>query len=103
MTRKKVSKSETTSPSETAGNDVAPPKECLNCENINKVRQKLRVSGLLQNAIDSLDDRIMNKDFKPTVAEYLKLMQLEQEAEQDMPKEIKVTWVDPTGTSNSEK
>ncbi|HLK66878.1 MAG TPA: hypothetical protein VKU19_25770 [Bryobacteraceae bacterium] len=44
-----------------------------------------------------------DRDFKPTIGEYLKLMQLEQEAELQDTKEIKVTWVDPAGSSVSEE
>lgn len=68
-----------------------------------KVKEKTRVSTLLEKAIESFDARIEAKDFKPTIAEYLKLVQLEQEAQQETPKEIKVTWIDPTVTSDSEK
>jgi hypothetical protein len=37
------------------------------------------------------------------MGEYLKLLQMEQEAEQEMPKEIKVTWVEPETTTISEE
>lgn len=69
------------------------------------MRQKLRVSELLLKAIEGFESRMNGQDFKPTVAEYLKLLQLEQEmdATEDKPKEIKVTWVDPVSTSEPEK
>jgi hypothetical protein len=67
------------------------------------VKKKTKVSKLLQRAIEAFDERIKAKDFKPTIAEYLKLLQLEQESNLETPKEIKVTWIDPTVTSDSEK
>jgi len=69
------------------------------------MRKKLRVSELLIKAIEGFETRMNAQDFKPTVAEYLKLLQMEQEinATEDQPKEIKVTWVDPVSTSEPEE
>ena len=54
--------------------------------------------------IAKIKERIESKDFKPTLAEYLKLLDAQQEYEQQDaenggPKEIKVTWVEPPNTS----
>jgi len=69
------------------------------------MRKKLRVSELLVKAIEGFESRMSAQDFKPTVTEYLKLLQLQQEMDaiEDKPKEIKVTWVDPASTSEPEK
>ena len=69
------------------------------------MRKKLRVSELLMKAIEGFESRMKAQDFKPTLAEYLKLLQMEQDmdATEDTPKEIKVTWVDPVLTSEPEK
>ena len=77
------------------------PKDRRKCGNRKKTKEK-RVSNLLKKAIKSFEKRIGTDDFKPTIAEYLKLVQLEQESEQETAKEIKVTWVDPTATPNTE-
>ena len=66
-------------------------------------RQCLRYQEILAKAIEGFEKRINEGDFKPTVAEYLKLLQLEQETAQETAKEIKVTWIDPPLTSDSEK
>jgi hypothetical protein len=79
------------------------PKECRRCPRWKEIKEKIRVSDLLSKAITSFEERIQAKDFKPTIAEYLKLVQLEQESEQEEAKEIKVTWIEPTVTSSSEK
>ena len=47
-----------------------------------------------------MEAKLTGRDFKPTVADYLKLLQIEKEVEEKelegKPKEITVTWVDPT-------
>ena len=64
---------------------------------------RLRISDLLDKAIVGIEDRFKAKDFKPTMADYLKLLQMEIQLEQEEIKEIKVTWVEPPTTSDSEK
>ena len=36
----------------------------------------------------------MGKDVKPTVAEYIRLVQLQKELDEDEPRDIEVRWVD---------
>ena len=72
-----------------------PAEEGSNSE----VKKNIRVSDLLAKAIKKFEDRF-DTDFKPTLGDYLKLVQLELEVEQETVKEIKVTWVDPTAKSN---
>ena len=62
---------------------------------------RVRISDLLDKAIVGIEDRINAKDFKPTMADYLKLLQMEIELEQEEVKEIKVTWVEPMTTPDS--
>ena len=51
----------------------------------------------LAKAIKAIEERLEANDFKPTMGDYLKLLQLEHEIEEEPPKEIKVTWVEPSG------
>ena len=69
------------------------------------MQHRLRVSDLLIKAIEGFESRMGSKDFKPTIAEYLKLLQMQQDfnASDTGAKEIKVTWVDPAPTSEPEK
>jgi len=81
--------------------------DCRDCERWEKVKGRLRVAELLAKSVESVRKRIANGEFKPTVAEYLKLVQMEQELEHqeanaDGPREIRVTWVEPPAESNSE-
>ena len=62
-------------------------------------KKTLRISDLLAKAIKKFDDRF-DTDFKPTLGDYLKLVQLEMDVEQENTKEIKVTWVEPTAKSD---
>ena len=79
------------------------PDDCEKCSRWKEAKESIRTFNLLEKAIKAFEARFNSTDFKPSVAEYLKLVQLEQEAEQDEAKEIKVTWIDPTATSNSGK
>jgi hypothetical protein len=65
--------------------------------------ERARVSETLDRAIKSVEERIQAKDFKPTIAEFLKLVQLSKELAQDDVKEIRVTWVEPAVTSSTGK
>jgi len=66
-----------------------------------KDSERARVSETLERAIQSVEERIQAKEFKPTIAEFLKLVQLSKELAQDDVKEIRVTWVEPVVTSST--
>ena len=80
------------------------PKTCRDCEHWGEVSEKVRVHELLERTIEQFESKIAKTEYEPTVAEYVKLLQLGREMGQDdEPKEIKVTWVSPTATSEPEK
>ena len=56
-------------------------------------------ASALSKAIDGFEKRIQEADFKMTVGDYLKLVQMEKENAQEEPKEIIVTWVEPAAKS----
>jgi hypothetical protein len=67
-----------------------------------KSADRERIKKLVRNAMKGLETRLGGED-KPSIGDYLKVMQLQKEIEEDGPKEIKVTWVEPeTPTSESE-
>jgi hypothetical protein len=66
----------------------------------NSDTERVRVSETLERAIKSVEERIQANDFKPTIAEFLKLVQLSKELAQDDVKEIRVTWVEPAAASS---
>ena len=71
------------------------PKSCQECEHWTEVRNKLRVGGVLDKIIEKMSTKLAADEFKPSLADFLKLVQLEKEAGEEEPKEIKVTWVEP--------
>ncbi len=79
------------------------PTTCDGCERWGTVKRRIRISELLAKAMETLETRIKDKELKPTVADYLKLLQIEQEFERETPKEIKVTWVEPPPASDGAK
>jgi hypothetical protein len=58
------------------------------------MKSKMRIAELLQKAANNFEGA--KGEFKPTLAEYLKLVQLEREFEEEDLREVKVTWVDPS-------
>ena len=94
----------TEKPKKKTGKRTAVPQSCEECGRWKSIRQKARVEELLKTAIERLRERFAEKDFRPSVADYLKLVEMEEQLEQSPGalKEIKVTWVEPT-VSETEK
>jgi predicted component of type VI protein secretion system len=57
--------------------------------------EKTKIAKLLRKVIEQFEKRLQNEDIKPTIGDYLKLVQIEKEMQKDEAKEIKVTWVEP--------
>ena len=75
------------------------PKSCQECEHWTEVSKKLRVSKVLTSVITKMEEKLETNEFKPSLADYLKLMQMEKDLAGEEPKEIKVTWVEPVKSS----
>ena len=71
------------------------PKSCQECEHWNQVSKKLRVGDVLARVIKKMEASLDESDFKASLTDYLKLVQLEKELGAEVPQEIKVTWVEP--------
>ena len=52
------------------------PRDCRECENWPEVSKKVRVHELLEKTIEQFEAKIHKADYEPTVAEYVKLLQL---------------------------
>jgi hypothetical protein len=68
----------------------------------------MRVAEFIEKTVGKVEAKLAKDEISPTMAEYLKLLQMEQDWEQkdtmaEGPREIKVTWVGPTVEPNSEK
>jgi len=77
----------------TVNEEEKAPKACKECSRWNEIKERIRMSILLEKAIAGIEERLKAKDFKPTMGDYLKLLQIEKEIEQEEATEIKVTWV----------
>lgn len=73
----------------------SPYGPCRRCLQWEVMKERIRSRELLEKAIEKIESDITANRFKPTLAEYLKLVSLEKDAGQDDIKEIKVTWVGP--------
>ena len=60
--------------------------------------------ALISKALKAFEDRLQSEDFRPSLADYLKLLQFEQELKKHdkKPTEIKVTWVEPASICSGE-
>jgi hypothetical protein len=86
-----------------ATGDSDPIKECKTCKRWREIKQRMRVAKFIERTVDKVEDKLEKGQISPTVAEYLKLLQLEQEWEQqesstDGPKEVRVRWVGPVAS-----
>ena len=71
------------------------PNSCEECAHWAGVQNKLRVGEVLCQVITKMEDKLKTEDVKPSVADYLKLLQMAKELGDDGPKEITVTWIEP--------
>ena len=57
--------------------------------------ERTRIKRLVEEAIQGIEKRLLDDEAPPTIGDYLKVLQLQKEIEDDDPKEIKITWVEP--------
>lgn len=69
---------------------------CDGCTRWKEVKNKMRIAELLGKAAENFTKERATGEFKPTLAEYLKLVQMEKEFEEEDVKEIKIKWVEPS-------
>ncbi len=58
---------------------------------------------LLTDTVEKMEAKLQSEDFKPTIGDFLKLVQIEKEFGQEMAREIKVTWVETPAESEPGK
>lgn len=56
---------------------------------------------LIAEVMGTIEKRIDEDELKPTVGDFIRLLQLEREIEEEQPKEIKVSWVDPSESKDA--
>ena len=50
---------------------------------------------VVEELIGKVEQKLSKGEVKATLGDYIRLVQLQKELEEDEPREIKVTWVDP--------
>jgi hypothetical protein len=56
---------------------------------------------LLEKAIQRMEEKLGSTDVKATFSDFIKLLQLQKEMQIDQPREIKVTWIEPSETESA--
>jgi hypothetical protein len=59
-------------------------------------RRKIDRAELLDKAIEAIEKKLSAAEVKATFADFIRLLQLQKEMQTDQPREIKVTWIDPS-------
>ena len=82
----------------------AAPESCDHCPRWRELKEeRVRLAQLISKARQGFEARLEDKDLKLTLADYLKLIQMEKEIDDGKPREIKVTWVNPVPASKPDK
>lgn len=68
------------------------PKRATPAEKLATKRTKAEV---VQKILERMEDKLSSDEMRATLGDYIRLVQLEKELEDDEPREIKVTWVEP--------
>jgi hypothetical protein len=80
------------------------PESCDDCPRWRELKEeRIRLAQLISKATQGFEARLKGSDLKLTLADYLKLIQMEKEIDDGKPREIKVTWVNPAPTSKPER
>jgi hypothetical protein len=69
-------------------------------QNGGQAKPPMGKAGSVKTAIEFFETKLRNGEMKPTVGEYLRLLELEKELNEDELKEIKITWVEPSETES---
>ena len=64
-------------------------------EETEREQKKKTQAEVVKKLLESVERKLGGKDVKATLGDYIRLVQLQQELEQEEPKDIKVTWVEP--------
>jgi len=65
--------------------------------------QRKRRARIVKKAIESIEEKLGTEAMKPTLADLVRLLQIEKELVADEPREIRVRWIEPAATTESLK
>jgi hypothetical protein len=64
-------------------------------EQTERKQKKKTQAAVVEKLLKNVEKKLGSKDAKATLADYIRLVQLQQELEEEEPKDITVTWVEP--------
>jgi hypothetical protein len=64
-------------------------------------QQGSKRANLVAKAIESMEHKLAASDVKATFGDFIRLLQLQKELQIEQPREIKITWIDPTEKKES--
>lgn len=64
--------------------------------------KKKSQAEVVRGLIEQVEKKLGESDVKVTLADYIRLVQLRKELEEETPREIKVTWIERDPESSSE-
>ena len=64
-------------------------------EQTERKQKKKTQAAVVEKLLKNVEKKLAGKDVKATLGDYIKLVQLQTELEEEEPKDITVTWVDP--------
>ena len=65
-----------------------------------KTSRRRSSASVISDVIRKFQEKLGGEEFKPTVAEYLRLLQFEKDVKDERPREVKITWVEPVEKEN---
>jgi hypothetical protein len=81
---------------------VAKPEEATDQKQEKEERQQEKTgrakdkAALVRKVIEAIEDKLDKNELKPTVGDFIRLLHLETELAEEQPREIKVSWVEPS-------
>ena len=61
--------------------------------------QRERRARIVKKAIESIEEKLGTEAMKPTLADLVRLLQIEKELVADEPREIRARWIERAGTA----
>ena len=64
-------------------------------EQTERKQKKKTQAAVVEKLLKNVEKKLAGKDVKATLGDYIKLVQLQTELEEEEPRDITVTWVEP--------
>ena len=65
--------------------------------------QRQRRTRIVRKAIESIEAKLGTREMRPTLADLVRLLQIEKELSTDEPREIRVRWIESEATESLKK